>query len=221
MKKELLLLATIFVAGSLLISSCGSKEKDSTEQGIDEEREKDEYADVTLLQEAADKKIESFTASLKAALGEAIRDGGPAHAINICSEFAPEIGMSHSKDGWFISRVSEKSRNKDNEADSIQLSILEMFKYPETGPPFVGESRMVNDQKAYFYYKPIYVAELCLKCHGPRDKLASDVVKKLAELYPEDEAVGYAVGDLRGMFVVEVEWPRGKEHAEKMVQGAD
>lgn len=220
MKKIHLFLVLIFMAGSLLISGCGSEEKDSAGD-MEEKREKGEYADVTLLQNAADKKIESFMASLKAALREAMRDGGPANAINICSEFAPEIALSHSEDGWFISRVSDKSRNKNNEADSIQLSILGMFGYPETGPPYVGEWRMVADKKVYFYYKPIYIADFCLKCHGPKNKLEQDVAGKLAELYPEDEAVEYEVGDLRGMFVVEVEWPRGREHAEKLVSGSN
>lgn len=218
MEKGFLFWVLIFIAGSFLISGCGSEEKGSSGKEMDEKREKGEYADVTLLQKAADKKIESFTASLKAALREAMRARGPANAINICSEFAPEVAMAHSEEGWYISRVSEKSRNKNDEADSIQLSILEMFGYPETGPPFVSEWRMVSGKKVYFYYKPIYVAELCLKCHGPGNKLAPDVAKKLAELYPEDKAVGYAVGDLRGMFVVEVEWPRGKDHAEKLAQ---
>jgi hypothetical protein len=44
----------------------------------------------------------------------------------------------------------------------------------------------------------------CLNCHGKPENLAPEVKEMLAHLYPEDKAVGYELGDLRGAFSVHV-----------------
>ena len=42
----------------------------------------------------------------------------------------------------------------------------------------------------------------CLTCHGAT--VDESVAATIAELYPEDEAIGFAVGDLRGVFWAEM-----------------
>jgi hypothetical protein len=42
---------------------------------------------------------------------------------------------------------------------------------------------------------------LCVACHGKF--LAPDVAAIIEEAYPEDQATGFEVGDLRGVFWVE------------------
>ena len=51
------------------------------------------------------------------------------------------------------------------------------------------------------YVEPIRVQGLCLTCHGA--SLPAPVAARIAELYPEDQAVGFAEGDLRGLFWAE------------------
>jgi hypothetical protein len=52
------------------------------------------------------------------------------------------------------------------------------------------------------YYKPIVINnEACLKCHGGLD-VNSPLAKAIKTTYPEDKAIGYKMGDLRGMVVV-------------------
>ena len=48
------------------------------------------------------------------------------------------------------------------------------------------------------YVEPIVLQPLCLTCHG--DSLAPEVAARIQDLYPQDRAVGYEVGDLRGVF---------------------
>jgi hypothetical protein len=52
------------------------------------------------------------------------------------------------------------------------------------------------------YVEPILLQSPCLACHG--DALAPEVAARIGELYPEDRAVGFQVGDLRGVFWVEL-----------------
>jgi hypothetical protein len=48
--------------------------------------------------------------------------------------------------------------------------------------------------------KAIGTTSPCLTCHG--SALKPDVAAKVKELYPEDEAVGFASGQLRGAFTL-------------------
>ncbi|QKK07303.1 MAG: DUF3365 domain-containing protein [Planctomycetota bacterium] len=48
------------------------------------------------------------------------------------------------------------------------------------------------------YLQPLVMGELCLKCHGPVEGIDPGVRAVLAERYAEDEAVGFALGELRG-----------------------
>jgi hypothetical protein len=45
---------------------------------------------------------------------------------------------------------------------------------------------------------PIAVEDLCTACHGAPESLDAGVREVLAAKYPEDRAVGYRAGDLRG-----------------------
>jgi len=42
------------------------------------------------------------------------------------------------------------------------------------------------------------VQPLCLSCHGDPKRMSAAVQEKLKALYPEDKAVGYAPGQIRG-----------------------
>jgi len=51
--------------------------------------------------------------------------------------------------------------------------------------------------------RPVEVRRRCLGCHAARDALAEGTRSWLARSYPEDRAVGYAQGDLRGYWWAE------------------
>ena len=52
------------------------------------------------------------------------------------------------------------------------------------------------------YVEPIRIQPLCLTCHG--EALAPAVGARIRALYPEDAAAGFALGDLRGVWWVEL-----------------
>jgi len=197
-----------------LLISCG-KDKSETAGDVAEMAMTDEL----LIQSAADSAIARFSSQLKAALQAAMKEGGPVNAIGVCNEMAPEIAAAHSVEGWYLERVTDKSRNANNQADSTQLDLLAQFAVADSAPAFIGRWVTSTTDTVYRYFKPIRVGELCLNCHGGQTQLAPGIAEKVAELYPEDMATGYQVGDLRGMFVVEIEWPQGKTHAERLVGG--
>ena len=55
-----------------------------------------------------------------------------------------------------------------------------------------------NDYQYLRYMKPIKIGAACLKCHGNEEKISTEVKELIVKKYPDDKAVGYKNGDLRG-----------------------
>ena len=98
--------------------------------------------------------------------------------------------------GLEIGRTSHRLRNPENLppewAAAAVEAVSETAGYVE-GP--AGELGVML---------PIKLASPCLACHGENDSLNEDVRSALAESYPDDQATGFAEGDLRGWFWIEV-----------------
>jgi len=143
-------------------------------------------------QRARDQLAQSLLAELTQALAQ-----GPEHAIAVCSERAPALAAAVSKaEGVQIARTSARLRNLKNEAPAWAAARLASAA-AEPACFVAADGRLA----AMF---PIRIAGACLQCHGPVDGLGDPVRAALQARYPEDRAVGYAAGDLRGWFVVEV-----------------
>lgn len=61
------------------------------------------------------------------------------------------------------------------------------------------------DAERFGYVEPIETRPLCLACHG--SELDPEVAARLDALYPQDEARGFEVGELRGLFWATVPAP--------------
>ena len=58
----------------------------------------------------------------------------------------------------------------------------------------------LNDHRAG-YVEPIFLQPLCTTCHGK--SIDPRIAAQLADQYPHDEATGFDVGELRGVFWAE------------------
>ena len=135
-------------------------------------------------------------------LKNALRSGmsqGPVEAMDACRLQAPEIAVALSQSGTRVGRTSHRLRNPANAAPEWVSPILASYLAdPSTRAP--RSASLPNGRSGYV--EPIFVQPLCLNCHGT--SLAPDVASKIKQLYPQDEAVGFEVGDLRGVFWVEL-----------------
>jgi len=124
---------------------------------------------------------------------------GPLEAMGACQLEAPAIAAALSQDGIRLGRTSHRLRNPANSGPDWVSPILADYladdsdRTPRTVPLPNGRSGFVE---------PILVQPLCLTCHGTA--IAPDVAARIEKLYPDDEAVGFEVGDLRGVFWVEL-----------------
>ncbi len=205
------LLAVMVIVG-LLLAGCGSEKKaDDTGATLSDDQ---------LVAQASNKLIGQFGRELKSELMTAMKAGGAVNALDVCKVRAPEIAAAHTAGGvWSIARVSDRYRNPDDKATETQMAILARFAdTTQPGNTFAQWRVDSLGDSTYCYYQAIRTNDLCLNCHGPADKIAPEVKAKLAELYPDDLATGYAAGDLRGMFVVTMKWPAAKQAAEDLVK---
>jgi Fe-S cluster biogenesis protein NfuA len=62
-----------------------------------------------------------------------------------------------------------------------------------------------NGIKTVNYIKPIVTEGICLSCHGSENTISDNVKQILSKKYPEDKAVGYSIGDLRGIISISKE----------------
>jgi len=166
-------------------------------------------ADDADLQARADKSkaaIAEFFGNLKGQLEAGMKEGGPVNAIKVCNTVAPAIAKDISaKHQMSVARTSLKVRNPKNAPDAWETKVLKSFEERKAkGEPLdtMAFSEVVesNGKKEYRFMKAIPTGEVCLKCHG--ENIDPAVKAKLDELYPNDKARGYKLGDLRGAFTV-------------------
>lgn len=144
-----------------------------------------------------------FKQGLLKTVQSAVQTGGPSSAVEACQLEAPQIeaksveGLSRIR----LGRATHRARNPKNVPAPWMKEYFENFL--STGVrPKVEVVRIDNEKLGYI--EPIFIGmPLCLQCHGT--EIQEELGKKIKELYPEDQAVGFKAGDFRGVFWVEYE----------------
>ena len=157
--------------------------------------------DLKMLNKEAKSKVMEFASILKPSLKKALKTGGPASAIKVCSEVAPQTAVTVSENSdWNIKRVSLKARNhKTAIPDAWEQSVLETFDMRQAkGEPVAKMmySEVVDGE--FRFMKAQGVEKVCTICHG--EAIKPEVKSALAEHFPKDMAQGYKLGQVRGAF---------------------
>lgn len=151
---------------------------------------------------------DALQSALKSELMAAMKQGGPSAAIEVCQKRAPLMGAEvrdkRGKHTWTLSRTSLRVRNPDNAATEWQQRGLAELqgKFTTAAPGTPAEWHERAPDGGLRYLRAIEMGPLCVTCHGDPGAIPSEVKSKLAELYALDRATGFAVGELRGAFVV-------------------
>jgi len=152
-------------------------------------------------EQQAKQVISGFAKDLKHVLMSTMQSDGPVAAISVCNVSAPNIAQQHSQSPWQISRSSLRVRNPDNTPEPWLEKIMQEFASRHSqGEAISSIETSVTHEDSWFFVKAIPTAKPCLACHG--SNLQPEVERKLAELYPNDQATGFSQGDIRGVFVV-------------------
>lgn len=137
---------------------------------------------------------------------------GPEAALAVCADSAQLRTARHSTDGVVIRRIGTRVRNPLNTPDSTEARILAYLGVEHAAGRMPTEYQEVvrndaGDGWELRYMRPILLQPPCTACHGAADDLAPGVRALIAARYPDDRAVGYAAGDLRGAISVRVPLP--------------
>jgi hypothetical protein len=160
-------------------------------------------------EEIGDQVAGRLFTSLMTTLQEKIADQGPEAAIAYCrlealpltAQIAKEFPQVKS-----VHRTALRVRNPDNQPDATDRSVLEAWlttwNPAEPPKPVIKELTTDHGTKAIRYYRPVAVMATCLACHGSGNEIAPNVRAAIARDYPQDQAVDFHEGDLRGAIVV-------------------
>ena len=151
------------------------------------------------LDEEAQAIATDFVGRLKPQLKSALQDGGPVNAIEVCSHQAPKIADALSAEtGWMVRRVSLNSRNASRAIpDPWERAVLEDFDRRQASGENPAQIHYSEKTPSHFRYMQAQGTEgVCLMCHG--QELLPEVQEALTQYYPDDNATGYSLGQIRG-----------------------
>lgn len=142
----------------------------------------------------------SLGGQLKSELMSALASGTPKDALKMCAGQAqPMTAGVTEQTGVRVGRSSLRLRNQTNAPPEwVKTWLDRRGERKIDGVDGIARVDETADGKVARFLVPIGIEPPCLSCHGPADALADGVKEGLAEHYPDDAAVGYAVGDLRG-----------------------
>ena len=194
MRSFTILLTSIFFITAMTFVGCGNKQEELTET------EQTEY-----LEKGQDLATETQKV-LGSNLMKAINEGGPINALEFCNIQAyPLTDSMATALKAHITRVTDKPRNQANMANKDELTYIASVKEKLGAGEQVSPEISVMDGKVTGYY-PIITNQMCMQCHGSEnDQINEETLAKINELYPNDQATGYGVGELRGIWVVEMD----------------
>lgn len=156
--------------------------------------------------EAARNASMELIQKLGGTLKQEMKTGGPAAAIAVCRDVAPQIaGELSRRNGWRVTRVSDRVRNPMlGMSDDWEAGVLEEFHHQVGAgrkPAELEFTEVVTEadgQRYFRYMKAIGTQPVCLTCHGEPEQMPAAVRQAIESAYPHDRAVGYSAGQVRG-----------------------
>ncbi len=198
------------LAGGALLVACGGRDEPVAQAELSLAGEVLEATSLEAVDSAsllsARGAADALGKGLMTALLGQLEAEGPDGALAFCADSAQLLTARYQADGIDVHRTSLKVRNPANAPDTVEVRVLDLLAdLHESGvlpPEYVEVRRLATGTRELRYFRPITVAAGCVTCHGPADNIAPSIRSVLAERYPEDMAVGYAEGDLRGVIAV-------------------
>ncbi len=141
-------------------------------------------------------------------LKQHLKSDGPLGAAKFCSTQAfpltDTVSAQYGK-AIHVKRISLKERNPANAAEGSEKAVLEALQTLQNNGVVLPKYLVARvDANTAKYYKPLRInKKVCLKCHGAVSKNAK-LATFIKSRYPNDKAIGYTMGDLRGAIVVTI-----------------
>ena len=191
---------TTIVATTLTLSACERATQEHAEAQSGGSKPTWTRVDLNALSTAQSAQVQraieardALAQTLKGELMNAIQADGPVHAIDVCHTRAPEIAEEVADQFRLeIGRTSHKLRNPNNTEPVWIGDVL--------GDKLVATHAFADETGSLGIAYPIMLENACVICHGNDDQVSQPVREAITQRYPDDQATGFAPGDLRGWF---------------------
>jgi len=192
---------------SMTLAACQGQQNAENETNTEEEPSNQEQVDAVAMERG--KEIASASQkALASNLKRAIKQGGIAAAFKFCNVEAMPLTDSLSEVYEAnVKRASLWVRNPKDEANEVEREILEAY-HEQMQASNMPKPRVINlDEDYVLYTQPIAIKNgLCLNCHGEVGKqVQQETYQLIKERYPDDQATGHKMGDLRGIWSIRFE----------------
>lgn len=147
--------------------------------------------------------IQATFKTLSGEVMQAMKRGGVEEAIPYCQLSAYPLTDSIARtQGVQLKRAAVRYRNPDNKATDKEAEIYsryqEQLQQGESPGPVVERYEGVVSM-----YAPIVLQGQCVSCHGTvGEGIATENYEIIKAKYPNDKAINFAPGDLRGIWHV-------------------
>lgn len=204
--RNILLFSSLFMIFS---SSCDTSKRPNSE-GIKEEmaaREVKKVTDVEIMikgEQMGMILLDSVEKVFKKELLTAMQRNGVAGAIQYCNLNAYDL-VSNFEDSLEVEvrRVSDKPRNPIDTLRLYEQEIFEAYAYDTDAA--TSQIQQLDDRNLILT-RPIKITNaVCLNCHGAvGQQITKENYDLIKSLYPDDQATGYNLGELRGMWSLKI-----------------
>jgi len=154
------------------------------------------------------KYIKMLGKALKQNVGKNLKaDPTGVKAAEFCSQKAKEVAKETMKDfpsNIKVRRTALKYRNEHNKPDAIDEKVLKEMESALKAKTLEKKPKVIDVNGTKRVYVPLIVEKACTKCHGDVEKMNPKVKEIISKAYPNDKAVGFKEGDLRGVVVAEI-----------------
>lgn len=202
---------TWLLALGLALTACGNQtEPDQTVEAP--EANTTEVSEEWRMQRLTDTSLaitkQAFEA-LSSVLMQQIKSNGHAAAVAFCNEQAlPMTEALAAQHGISLKRVAVRYRNPANAANNYEQALLAEWE-PLVQKLQQPSPRLVDAGDSLHWYGAITIPNpRCLDCHGllAEGDLFPETHAAIKALYPNDQAVNFELGDLRGLW--KISYPR-------------
>jgi len=103
-----------------------------------------------------------------------------------------------------VRRTSLKLRNNtNNTADALDKIVMDAYVAAIEAKTFTPKDiKVIEEGNVTRVYKPLVTKAVCLKCHG--STVSKEIKEVISAAYPNDKAMNFKEGSLRGVIVAEI-----------------
>lgn len=189
----------------IIFQNCTPSQTKEKQDSFNEEQKNLETPNESEIVKKGREIAQASFGALSGKLKAALQRGGVPEAIQYCNLNAYPLTDSLSNVyNVKIQRIGTRIRNSKNNPNTAGQDILQAYQITMDKGEKPGPKVVFSEDGNATFYAPIIMQAACLNCHGEVGQHISEANYQLIQkFYPQDKAIDYQLGDLRGAWRIE------------------